>query len=113
MEPSFLIGIADWVALIYCVLLIGSGIWAFAGRLPADIKSKYSIRVTYMSQIPFAYQWRQAVNSEDLPAFERARVRQHAFFTVISALILLIIFYAYMNAIAMLHQCQSQGVGLR
>lgn len=113
MEPNFLMRAADVVALIYYALLIGVGVWAFRGRLPATIKAKYSNLVTYRSQLPFAYHWRQAVSAEDLPAFERARIRQHVFLIVISSLILLIALYAYLNAAAMLRLCQMHGAGLR
>jgi hypothetical protein len=113
MEPNSLMRTADLVALMYCALLIGVGIWAFRGRLPATIKAKYSSLVTYRSQLPFAYDWRQAVSADDLPAFERARIRQHVFLIVISSLILLIALYAYLNAAAMLRLCQMHGAGLR
>lgn len=104
---------ADVIALVYCALLIGVGVWAFRGRLPTTIKTKYSNLVTYRSQLPFAYHWRQAVSAEDIPAFERARIRQHVFLIAISSLILLIALYAYLNAAAMLRLCQMHGAGLR
>lgn len=113
MDPNFLIRTADMVALMYGALLIGVGVWAFRGRLPTVITAKYSNSVTYRSQLPFAYQWREAVSAEDLPAFERARIRQHVFLIVVSALILLIFVYAYLNASAMLRLCQMHGAGLR
>jgi hypothetical protein len=113
MEPNFLMRTADVVALIYCALLISVGVWAFRGRLPTTIKAKYSNLVTYRSQLPFAYHWRQAVSAEDLPSFEKARIRQHVFLIVISSLILLIALYAYLNAAAMLGLCQMHGAGLR
>ena len=112
IEPRLLIRIADLAAMVYGVLLVGVGIWAIKGRLPALVKTKYSKRVISMSQLPFSYQWRQAVSPEDLPTFERARVRQQVFFIVIMAIVLLIFIYAYLNAAAMLHLCQLRGAGL-
>ncbi len=111
-EPGLFIRIADLVAMVYGVMLIGVGIWAFKGRVPTAIKTKYSSQVISMSQFPFAYQWRQAVCQEDLPIFERARVRQQVFYIVITGIVLLILIYAYLNAAAMLHLCQLRGAGL-
>jgi len=109
---DFLIQVADYSLLVYCVVLAGVGLWAIQARVPNVVKAKYASRVTYMSQLPFAYQWRQAVGTEDLQVFERARVRNNVFLLVLSALILIISLYAYVNAVVMLHRCHMQGAGL-
>lgn len=107
-SPDVLTQIADLSLLMYCLVLIGVGLWDFQGRVPAMIKSKYASRVTYMSQLPFAYQWRSAVSTEDLPMFERARVRHQVFILVVSALSLIMSLYAYINAVVMLRRCYLQ-----
>ena len=105
LDSDFLTQMADWSLLVYCLVVTGVGLWDFQGRVPAVIKSKYASRVTYMSQLPFAYQWRSAVSTEDLPLFERARVRHLVFVLAVSALSLVMSLNAYINAVAMLKRC--------
>jgi len=111
-SPDFLIRAADLSLLIYLVLLAGVALWAFQGRVPALIKAKYVNRVIFMSQMPFAHRWRCVVSTEDLPLFERARVRQHVVLIVSSALTLLIMIHAYINTVAELWRCNIGRVGL-
>jgi hypothetical protein len=110
-NPDFLIRVADWSLLTYCVLLVGVAFWAVRGRLPSALKAKYARGVTYMSQLPFAYRWRQAVSAEDLPVFEKARMRQHIFLIVISSGSLVSSIYGYINSVALLSKCHMNGIG--
>ena len=112
IEPKLLIRVADVAIVAYVMLLVGIGIWTIKGRVPALVQKKYSTRVISNSQLPFAYQWWQAVSPEDLPAFEQARCRQQVFFIVITGIVFLILMYAYLNAAAMLHLCQLRRAGL-
>ena len=111
-NPDFLILAADWLLLGYLVVLAGVGLWAIQGRVPTVIKTKYASGVMFMSQMPFAYRWRQAISTEDLPVFERARIRQHVFLVVISAGSLLISLYGYVNTVVHLWKCNMHGLGL-
>lgn len=66
-NPDFLTRVADFSLLVYIVLLLGISLWALQGRVPPVIKAKYASGVMQKSQMPFAYRWREAVNTEDLP----------------------------------------------
>jgi hypothetical protein len=111
-NPDFLIRAADFSLIVYLVLLAIVGLWAIQGRLTTAMKAKYPRRVAYMSQIPFAYRWRQSVSAEDLPVFERARVRQLVFLVCISLGSLLIATFGYVHAVAWLWKCNMQAAGL-
>jgi hypothetical protein len=106
-NSDFLILSANLSLLVYLVLLVGVGLWEIRGRLPTVIKAKYSGHVRYMSQLPFAYRWRQAVSTEDLPVFEMARFRHLVFFIALSALPLLISIYYYVHVVIQLNMCIS------
>lgn len=111
-DSDFWIRVADVSLLVYFFLLVGVGFWGFRGRLPAALKARYASRVTYLSQLPFTYHWRQAVRTEDLPVFENARVRQHVFLVVIFIGALLIAIYGYVHVVLLLWKCNKQGAGL-
>jgi hypothetical protein len=111
-NPDFLIRVADLLLLVYFVLLVGISLWAFQGRVPSVIKSKYASGIMYKSQMPFAYCWRQAVNKEDLHVFEQARVRHHVFLISIVVGALVIAIYGYVHVVVSLWKCNMQGAGL-
>lgn len=74
---SNLFRVFQWYWAVWGVLFFGMAIWAIKGRLPSEVRARYARRVVFMSQLPFAYQWRQSVMVEDLPMFEVARMRQN------------------------------------
>lgn len=111
-NSDFLISVSDWSLLVYSILLVGICLWAIQGRVPATIKSKYANAVVYKSQMPFTYRWRQAVNIEDMPAFETARMRRHIFLLSIVLGSLVIAIYGYVHVSVALWKCNLQGAGL-
>jgi hypothetical protein len=111
-NPDFLIRMADLSLLVYFLVLVGISLWSFQGRVPAMIKSKYASDIMHKSQMPFAYCWREAVNTEDIPVFERARMRHHVFLISIVIGALVIAIYGYVHVAVSLWKCNMQGVGL-
>lgn len=111
-NPDFLIRVADLSLLVYCVLLVGIGLWAIQGRVPSVIKSKYARGIMQKSQMPFAYRWREVVSTEDLGVFERARMRHHVFLISIVLGALVVAIYGYVNVVVSLWKCNMQGAGL-
>lgn len=111
-NPDTLIFAADLSLLIYFSFLITIGVWALRARLPKIFDSKYSRRIIIFSQLPFTYKWRVSVSAEDLPVFERARIRQHVFIVAVSALPLVLSVYAYIHTIVQLWHCNVHGVGI-
>jgi hypothetical protein len=111
-NPDFLTRVADFSLLVYIVLLLGISLWALQGRVPPVIKAKYASGVMQKSQMPFAYRWREAVNTEDLPVFERARMRRHVFLISILLGALIVAIYGYVHVVVSLWKCNMQGTGL-
>lgn len=111
-NPDFLIRVADLSLLVYFVLLVGISLWAFQGRVPSVIKSKYASGIIHKSQMPFAYRWRQAINKEDLHIFEQARMRHHVFLISIVIGALVVAIYGYVHVVVSFWKCNMQGAGL-
>lgn len=112
-NTDFLMRVADLSLLVYGVLLTGVGLWALQGQLPKAVRVKYARRLIFMSQLPFAYRWRQAVTTEDLSAFEKARLRQLVLEVTLGALSLLICLSAGLNSAALHLKCEMQRLGLQ
>ena len=110
-NPEFLIQVADLTLFGYLLLVVGIGFWAFQGRLPREVETEYGRKVIRMSRLPFTYQWRQSIRSEDLEAFEKARVRHHIFVLSGAFGSLVIAMYGFANVLAFLWKCQLQGIG--
>jgi hypothetical protein len=111
-NPDFLVLVSNISLLVYLGLLFGVAIWALQARLPSRLKTNYPRRITFMSQMPLAFRWREQVSKEDLPVFEKARQRQHAFLIAVASMIPLLSFYAYVRVVAQLFHCNMQGINL-
>ena len=110
-NQDFLIRMADWSLFVYLILLVGVGLWAIRGMLPKEVRAKYGRPLIFTSQLPFAYRWRRAISTEDLPAFESARFRQLILIAAICTGSLVISFYGFINSVALLHRCSIERMG--
>jgi hypothetical protein len=109
-NPDFLLLVANISLVAYLILLFGIGIWTVQGQLPTSLRARYSRRVVFMSQMPFAFHWREGVLTTDLPVFERARLRRHVLLLAGASVIPLLLFYGYAHAIVQLYYCNIQGL---
>lgn len=112
MDLNWWVRAADLTLLFYALLLVALAIWAFLGRLPKAVSSKYARRVVHQSQLPFTYSWRHVITIEDLPLFERARVRHLVLFLAVCFLSLVILSHSYINVVVMLSDCNRRRLGL-
>jgi hypothetical protein len=111
-EPKDIITIARLLLLGYTAFVAVMIAWSFRGRLPRDVRSRYSDKIVRSSQLPFTEQWRAAVAPGDLPLFVRARTRRIISRLAIAILITYIpLIYVYMQMVAEVWQCHMDSVG--
>lgn len=102
--PTVLVAV-NVVLVLLAAGVVGAAIWSIRGELPRELRSRYSLRTIWMSQLPFTEKWRAAVAPGDLPAFVRRR-RGYHLFAVIGVLFLYgVTGYGYVHEVVEVYRC--------
>ena len=105
--PTVLVA-ANVVLVLLMAGVVGAVIWAIRGELPRELRSRYSRRTIWMSQLPFTEEWRAAIAPGDLPAFVRRRRGYHLFALVAVLFTYGLSGYRYMHTAVAVYRCHMR-----
>jgi hypothetical protein len=103
--PTVLVA-TNVVLVLLAAGVLGAFIWMIRGELPRELRSRYSLRTIWMSQLPFTEKWRAAIAPGDLPAFVRRRRGYHLLGLVGVLFMYGVTGYGYVHAVVDLYRCE-------